>query len=226
MVIIHEKLIERRGDVAKQGLLKIAKPIIFSTEMVQAILDGRKTMTRRVVKFPEGTTGRLCRSGARDYLFYPSGIKNARYKVGDVLWVRETFCAIPYELEHIPIEGGHITTHKIAYKADSNVDYTGIWIPPIHMPKAVARIFLRVTANSRFERLHDITEKDAIAEGMTRILRSQLGYAAEESEETFNHYQDRNTFKILWDKLNKKRGYGWETNPWVEVIEFKRIGGL
>ena len=78
--------------MTKTELLKIAKPILFNMDMVRAILDGRKTVTRRVIKFPEGMTGRLSESGATDHIFYPGGIKRPLYRTGDILYVRETWC--------------------------------------------------------------------------------------------------------------------------------------
>lgn len=190
----------------REELLKNAKPILFNTEMVQAILGDRKTVTRRVIK-PQPI------AGIRKSVFVPSGIEDGHgreikllYKVGDILYVRETFCEVPYEYEHIPIEGGHITVTKIAYKADAEVDYTGIWKPSIHMPKEAARIFLKVT-DVRVERLQDITPNDIDREGTPFGL-------------TIAPYDG---FSRLWNELNTKRGYGWEANPWVWVIEFERV---
>lgn len=181
------------------------KPILFSTEMVRAILDGRKTQTRRVVKpsvFEKGT----------NWFWNPNeNICLAQYRKGDVLWVRETFCEVPYEYNHIPIKGGHITTPKYAYKADSKRDYTGIWKPSIHMPKEAARIWLEVT-DVRVERLQEITEEDARAEGVK-------AYGPNNCSGT----SARIAFAQLWDSLNEKRGYEWRVNPWVWVIEFERI---
>jgi len=94
--------------------------------------------------------------------------------------------------------------------------------PSIFMPRWASRITLEVTA-VRVERLQEITDSDAVEEGVTRHLRSTLGWSFEESEETFNIAQARDTFRLLWDHLNAKRGYGWEKNPWVWVIEFKRL---
>lgn len=128
----------------KEELLKIAKPILFNQEMVQAILDNRKSTTREY-----------------EEVFF---MKHSRYQAGDILYVREAFCEIPYVYENIPIKDGYITVPKIAYRADSEVDYTGIWKPSTNMPKELARIFLKVT-NVRVERLQDITEEQAIKEG-------------------------------------------------------------
>jgi len=192
------------------------KPIIFSTPMVQAILDGKKTQTRRVIKpQPDGEI-----KANIPYEFY--GTKTERIftdtkaylapcSVGDILWVRETFCEVPYEHNHVPIKGGYITIPKYAYKADSERDYTGIWKPSIHMPREAARIFLQVT-NVRVERLQDITEEDAIAEGMSKTLVDGVTFISAKGK-----------FHALWDTLYAKRGHPWENNPWVWVYEFMRI---
>lgn len=129
-------------------------PILFNTDMVRAILDGRKTVTRRGIKFPEGQTGHLPESGKRDYIYYPGGIKYPPYQPGDILYVRETWCrgSLDYKKE------------QYYYKAD-NVDFSCRWHPSIHMPKEAARIFLRVT-DVRVERLQDITDIDILAEGL------------------------------------------------------------
>ena len=200
------------------------KPIIFSTPMVQAILAGRKTQTRRIVK-PQPS------SGIRKSVFVKSGLEDGhgreikpRYQPSDILWVRETCCEVPYEYNHVPIKGGYITIPKYAYKADSERDYTGIWKPSIHMPREAARIFLRVTS-VRVERLQEITAEDVIREG---IEYSDSGpYHWHVLDTKLNawinfHFHDE-AFKHLWDSLNAKRGYGWDTNPWVWVIEFERI---
>lgn len=208
-------------DMNREKLLEIAKPIIFSTLMVRAILDGKKTMTRRVVKFPEGTTGRLPPSGARDYLYYPGGIKRARYKAGDILWVRETWAWLPSWNCDSPAcsccpdfykgERGHFI-----YK-ENLPDWEGGWKPSRYMPKAAARIFLRVTADSRFERLQDMDIDEMIKEGVkVDDITTTQGII---------EYRVVDRFEELWDSINAKRGYPYEANPWVEVVEFEKIGG-
>jgi hypothetical protein len=181
------------------------KQILFSTPMVRAILEGRKTQTRRLIKSTD--------KWVRDF-----DLPKSKYQPGDILWVRETFCEVPYEYNHIPIKGGHITTPKYAYKADSKRDYTGIWKPSIHMPKAAARIWLEVT-DVRVERLQEITEEAARAEGITRVEDGKW-----ESEFRLGWFDGPiKAFRALWDSLNAKRGYPWESNPWVWVIDFRRV---
>jgi hypothetical protein len=208
--------------VNREELLKNAKPILFNTEMVQATLEGRKTATRRIMK-PQPLF-----KTSRKYIFAdetcPKKFEDCdnifdvyQYQVGDILYVRETFCEVPYEYEHIPMENGHITVPKIAYRADSKIDYTGIWKPSIHMPKELARIFLKVT-NVRVERLQDMSIQDMINEGVKA------------SDITTNRgvieYRVVNRFEELWDSTVKKKDldkYGFGANPWVWVIEFERV---
>jgi hypothetical protein len=163
------------------------RPIIFNSEMVRAILDGRKTQTRRVIK-PQ--PGDIHRDLLRINYHCPYG------QPGDHLWVRETF----------QIDDNY--PDMVFYKADDLAGHISTkWNSPIYMPRCDSRITLEIT-NRRVERVQDITEEDAMAEGVGRI--AGLG-------------EYRQCFKNLWDSINKKRDYGWDTNPYVWVIEFKRI---
>jgi len=208
------------------------KPIIFSTPSIPAIQNLKpgvwpaepidpgkpwKWQTRRIVKddivngFDIDIDGKV--------IAYIDQATGDSYKLEEIcpyppgarLWVRETFCEVPYEHNHVPIKGGYITIPKYAYKADSERDYTGIWKPSIHMPREAARIFLQVT-NVRVERLQDITEEDAIAEGMSKTLVDGVTFISAKGK-----------FHALWDTLYAKRGHPWENNPWVWVYEFMRI---
>ena len=185
------------------------KPILFSTSMVQAILDGRKTQTRRVIKAPVLRNvrepdevlfdGKICKFNWHgDDVIGGFEIK-PKYQPGDVLWVRETWSRD---------ESGEYVyrTNYGTTEDDSFPPSMFKWRPSIHMPREAARIFLRVT-NVRVERVQDITAHDAIREGM-------------ESEIPFDTVDE---FKELWNNLNAKRGYGWDTNPWVWVVKFERI---
>lgn len=201
------------------------KPILFSTPMVRAILDGRKKCTRRVVKpqppqfvdyFEKRGDGFKAYMVPGEPCNYP--LVKPKYQPGDILWVRETFCEVPYEHNHVPIKGGHITIPKYAYKADSERDYTGIWKPSIHMPREAARLFLWVK-NVRVERLQDVTDEDAKAEGFCKGMQ----FCGENSSAA---HTARQAFMWYWDILNAKRGYGWGANPWVWVVEFERIFGM
>ena len=226
----------------KEELLKVAKPILFSTEMVRAILDDRKTMTRRVVK-PQpdekhtiylgiktgGTDNKnigscgwgICEHGGSIQYITP------RYKTSDILYIRETFCPIKIKKPTRAIPEDFKETEYI-YKADGirSSDTPIKWKPSIHMPKAAARIFLRVT-NVGVERLQDITEKDARAEGISPW--DDACYSNNGWTPTFYDPDSggtpifRHGFEALWDSLNAKRGYGWANNPWVEVVGFERV---
>ena len=189
------------------------KPIIFNTPMVQAILDGRKTQTRRVIKAPVLRNvrepdevlfdGKICKFNWHgDDVIGGFEIK-PKYQPGDILWVRETWAEVSSGI----IE--YKATYKEPYTGSAEIDHIGNkikWRPSIHMPREAARIFLKVT-NVRVERLQEITAHDAIREGM-------------ESEIPFDTVDE---FKELWNNLNAKRGYGWESNPWVWVVAFEKI---
>ena len=194
------------------------KPILFNTNMVQALLDGRKTQTRRVIKFPHNDTDgdipeRCAINLDGKYCFYladaqaPMWRIKPRYQPGDILYVRETW----NNLWHY--EDGRV----FVYKADDiEPAPVGKWRPSIHMPYEAARIFLRVT-DVRAERLQDITEKDAKKEGM---LRGEEDYDCELAK-VFPTASIA-AFSRLWDSLNAKRGFAWDSNPWVFVYEFER----
>ncbi len=210
------------------------RPILFSTAMIQAILEGRKTQTRRVIKpqpLPDADIKKAMINGilhVRDENYVLgedlggvdctyANYRPAPYQLSDMLWVRETWGSIATQNVR---QGGY--DQWFVYKAAPRCELPEKfkWRPSIFMPREAARIFLKVK-NVRVERLQEITEEDAKAEGMTRHLRSVLGYAAAESEEEFNLTQAKSTFRLLWDSMNKKRGYGWDKNPWVWVIEFE-----
>lgn len=168
------------------------RPILFSVEMVKAILKGQKTQTRRVV-VPEK---RLDLS--------PYG------QVGDCLWVREKFFVQDFlwKRDHEP--------QPIEYAADiSHSDHVEDYIqrPSIFMPRWASRITLEITSIG-VERLCDITEADAIAEGFEEWRRD---------DDCPQYYSARQCFSIGWDLLNTQRGFGWDTNPQVYVIKFNRI---
>lgn len=200
------------------------KPILFNTEMVQAILDGRKTTTRRVIKpqcrrnfIGTGIDGKPaeCRMIAFDEQEIVRHVERP-YQPGDILYVRETWCDLPVT------PGGHMHGHDVIYyKADGDLrpeNWRGNWRPSIHMPKAAARIFLRVT-DVRAERLREITEDGAKAEGLVSTAKPTpdgLDYAG---------LMAYDQFPALWNSTIKKSDldkYGWAANPWVWVISFER----
>lgn len=218
------------------------KPILFNTEMTRAILDGRKTVTRRVIKprYREDEGGfQVCtntktgeqwveKSDWDEGSFDPPRYIKPPYMPGDILYVRETWKNATGDLAG----GGYALFDTFVYKADGKVkgDYPidqlmieGNWRPSIHMPKAAARIFLRVT-DVRVERLQEITTEDCYNEGVpsyyeyfTRLLINGKDYSEEP--------EMKDSFSCLWNSTIKKKDlplYGWESNPWVWVIEFER----
>lgn len=185
----------------------IERGMIFNGEMVRAILDGRKTQTRRVIK--DCTVGRdqiskFIQIGKKFIGCYPEDVPElirecCPYGVpGDRIWVRETFCSVP---DHEEPAG----CSALLYAADGNGPY-GKWTPSIHMPRWASRILLEIT-DVRVERLNDISEEDARSEGIS-------GSSARDIKEAY---------AALWRSI-----YGsdsWQANPWVWVIVFKRIEG-
>lgn len=159
------------NDTGQPGKEKAMKPILFNTKMVRAILDGRKTVTRRVMKEPPPNvpTAKFRRLRGEIAIFAWDCSTNlcerkTPYQPGDILYIRETWCKLPVT------PGGHARGHDLYYyKADG--DYRpeqcrGAWKPSIHMPKEAARLFLRVT-EVRAERLQDITSEGKTAEYAT-----------------------------------------------------------
>nr|WP_297274774.1 hypothetical protein [uncultured Agathobaculum sp.] len=222
------------------------KPILFNTGMVRAILEGRKTVTRRVVKPQPVLDGHFWRLGGAGWgdnisSFHPvpchSLYNHAPYHPGDILWVRETWQFIPcidcrmYEhgsCNDVPVtydDGDIMGEGCFVYRADYPETDRISWRPSIHMPREAARIFLRVT-DVRVERLQDITEAGAKAEGAVKAYpytNAETGKTAYMQSEDATY---RGGFSCIWDSTIKSKDrpvYGWEANPWVWVIEFERI---
>jgi hypothetical protein len=187
-------------------------PILFSAEMVRAILDGRKTQTRRVCKDPLG----------------PSMMDDCPYgEAGDFMWVRESFLPDPpidgswsgdiewngcgRPLRGVPI--GYQFPEWVIYRATWTGSDDMKWHPSIHMPRWASRITLEIKS-VRVERIRDIGHRDIAAEG--------VGWYDPQESTPFSYGQHKKEFEMLWDKINAKRGYGWDVNPWVWVIEFQR----
>lgn len=206
------------------------KPILFNTSMVQAILDGRKTVTRRIIKnIPEGTH-RIERDhekwiacfGACDagiFYDYEKPIRPQPYEIGDILYVRETWHK--YSKRVGKGEACRLETFY-GYKASvqNSEDAAEKWKPSIHMPKEAARIFLRVVSVNA-ERLQDMPHDGAEREGI--YYCENCGFTWERSPQIFLK-TPMSSMKFLWDLTYKKRNYAWmwEANPWVWVIEFER----
>lgn len=178
-------------------------PILFSTAMVKAILEGRKTQTRRVIK-PQpqrvfnGILQEYRTSNRLDNWFDIT----CRYgEAGDTLWVRETW---QYVGEVTPV------FREVIYKADDYPDCETPWSPSIHMPRWASRITLEVL-EVRAEHLQAITPEDVLCEGVGNPKRYDPSSVIED-------------FIFLWDSINAKRGYDWNSNPWVWVVEFRVVG--
>lgn len=198
-------------------------PILFKTEMVQALLAGRKTCTRRLVKFLPGKnpqwTGYI-----KDGLMLYNGknepcIRKALYQPGDILYVRETWHKYTKRVGNG--EFCHLAEFY-GYKASiaNSEDANEPWHPSIHMPKEAARIWLKVT-DVRVERLQEITEAEAILEGAT----NNIAFIHSPDNEYDHIHTAREHFIDIWNSTIKKSDldiYGWDANPWVWVIEFER----
>lgn len=187
------------------------KPIIFSTEMVKAILEGRKTQTRRPIKPqpPENCDYPLFDDSGYGFFYdglddevFPTGDNGicSRYQPGDRLWVKETWAVhsdvdtLSPSLICVALAGDYAGC--IDYLADDNKkDWSGKWRPAIYMPRWASRITLEVT-NVRVERVKEISEADAKMEGI-------------EQSAGMSNYE--------------KKGLGWNTNPFVWVVEFKKL---
>lgn len=203
------------------------KPILFNTDMVRAILANEKTQTRRIVK-PNYKDDEYClrvvtnQHTGEKYLekldededpFPNPRFVFSPYEIGDILWVRETWSTTDKcgRYPNWPIDGIHYI-----YKADDptcDAAKESRWYPSIHMPKQAARIFLRVK-EVRVELLQDIKADGISAEGITSIAATcgDMEIALVE-------------WKNLWNSTIKKadlQKYGWDSNPWVWVIEFER----
>lgn len=215
-------------------------PILFSGPMVRAILEGRKTQTRRILKLPNskgesrrgeweastvGGPGVMSAAGEpfpeRACVWHPKAgtIVVPPYKPGDLLWVRETWSAVGDGVWTIADARRQISPRqKIEYAADGGV---GPWWPSIHMPREFSRLTLEVTA-VKVERLQEISEEDAKAEGI-KMEFAGIGLAMWKWSDDPNvpcATTPQGAFVKLWDHLNAKRGYGWEANPWVCAIAF------
>lgn len=198
------------------------RPILFSGPMVRAILDGKKTQTRRVISPVQPRADGLWPAGRDPVPDCPFG------RVGDRLWVRETWrpCMEAWR-SYVEYKAGGpeldnldrddlLTVKKLAlrFPGAKKERKSEAWHPSLHMPRWASRLVLEVTG-VRVERLQEISEEDAQAEGL-RPLRVDpaLGWGDDLDVPA------RTKFSILWDKLNGKRT-PWASNPWVWVVEFK-----
>lgn len=226
------------------------RPILFSTPMVKSILDGKKPMTRRVVNKLNGFS-RISQLAKSDTPGYDFCFRDKEMRLHDItkdrvldlcpygkpgsrLWVRETWT-------HSNMPDGPLDKDcSIFYRADYFDDPHGLdgekspegkyrnWKSSMFMPRGASRINLEIT-NIKIERLNDISEEDAKKEGADALICDNL------DQQSFLFCKGlgmpitdkgtpyRNGFALLWDNINAKKGKGWDTNPWVWAIEFKRI---
>jgi len=210
-------------------------PILFSTPMVLALLEGRKTQTRRIVKFPKDYTGGEVYLNGQFGLKYESSEMGGtvqrlrpKWEAGDILWVRETWNKVtewdgcgtePSYYDMIGEERPDHLKPKFIYKADGNAlemhdeekdePVTMKWKPPIFMPRKACRITMEVMAVT-VQRLQGITEGDSIAEGI-------------DLTKTSGDWENPPSwvFQELWASINGQES--WDKNPWVWRIEFKKI---
>lgn len=231
------------ADKREEILLK-AKPILFNTDMVRAILDDKKTVTRRVLKNKDPNrifnfdyvldknsviyaVDLYCDNGNNGYWTLEN---KAPYFEGDILYVRETWGISNFDIDeqavYIVYKAGDekencqkivLPKDKFEHLYNNYSESEPDWHPSIHMPKEAARIFLRVT-NVRVERLQDITPEQIDTEGCKEYAYNAKTGELLPSKPTW--------FKIKWDSTIKKSDidkYGWTANPYVWVIEFERI---
>lgn len=216
------------------------KPILFNGEMVRALLDGSKTMTRRVIKNPDYFG---CLTGDCPHmdqkLCDEAMAKESPYgQKGDQLWVRETFaieCNADLQDVYTEPDNPLGPVRNVAdgfaecfecprYKASEPDTILGDeedgmkWKPSIHMPRWASRIQLEIT-DIRVERVQKISEYDAMQEGCG-IFSWEHKIT---NKDTQTKEPNKRKFIKLWNSINEKRGYSWKSNPWVWVVEFKSI---
>ena len=245
--------------MTKLELIKNAKPILFNTDMVRAILSGHKTATRRVIKQPptrkfvgwviDGGKNQIgCAVFSNDeYNHTGAEYRKPKYEIGDVLYVRETWCKLhsldgndqiidDTEKYYYAADNPAFLYNKFLHK-DGTAKVYQTWKPSIHMPKEAARLFLRVT-DIRVERLQSITGEDIENEGFEfKCPNEHIDYTPDPPEPCYisgncYHYpkmycdQECVWGYECWDNTIKKKDlkiYGWDANPWVWVVEFEKV---
>lgn len=219
------------------------RPILFNGDMVRAILDGRKTQTRRLLELPEGEYWSDVPEMAKQYL--PKAFKSPYGCAGDRLWVREKLEVRAENISFSMPETGQ-TIDGVYYGMNSAQEYWWVYssdkepiddwysdwsyyknkkdvCPSIHMPRWASRITLEIT-NVRVERVQEISLDDARAEGITEYLTEFTDKQCTESEaDMWRNKTSIENFADLWNSIYKKKGNGWDVNPWVWVYEFKLV---
>lgn len=219
------------------------RPIIFNTTMVKAIIEGRKTQTRRLVKpqpkFFKGNAGghwwrcthvqsmvRVEEELQNPGEYYKGFIDevNPFGKKGDRLWVRETFRFYDSdECPHADFPCGCPRNGTPLFKASHDCGDGEKWKPSIHMPRSASRIMLEIT-KIRIEQLNQISNQDAVQEGLLKLPASGR-YVVNRGDQYFGAASTNPTevFKWMWESIYGSRA--WELNPWVWVVEFNVIQG-
>lgn len=217
--------------------MRSERPALMSGPMVRAILEKRKTKTRRVMtpqpefhqESPTWLTWRhgIRIGGGRDIrAFEAHALDRCPYgQPGDRLWVREAF------FDHGPFDAAKPELTKreerIEYREDEwdrkGDGDAGGWSPSIHMPRWASRLSLEIT-DVRVERLNEISDADMVAEGITDIDDTPVCDPHDMSPATAR--QVRAAFHSLWNSLNAKRGYGWDVNPFVWAISFRQVDAV
>ncbi|WP_422028117.1 hypothetical protein [Roseovarius sp.] len=187
------------------------RPILFSAPMIRALLDGRKTQTRRVLKpQPSNVDG-----VGRWYRMSSGGESLNCYEIpitpGDRVWVRETWNVPDAYLE----PRNRQTALELMNYAATPWAIPGRWRPSIFMPRWASRLTLTVT-DVRVQRVQEISEADAMAEGIKRNIPGWFPVPGIDGSGT----TARAAFAMLWDSLNAKRGFGWSENPWIAAYTF------
>lgn len=203
------------------------RPILFSAPMVRALLDGRKTVTRRALNAQAlknigyGVQLGECHELPSEGPLHPNSVSYYNDfcpfgQIGDRLYVRETCFINDYREAAVP--EGERADCEIHYRADGVPDFEGEeelirWRPSIHMPRWASRILLEIT-DVRVERLQDISRADIRAEGLQ--CPPELA-----SDDVSPNYRD--WYPAAWKELWNSTGGDWDANPWVWVVEFKRV---
>ncbi len=214
------------------------RPILFSGPMVRAFLEDRKTNTRRVIQYPRHTGAFvLMETSAGSWWPYVSmdgestddgtGCEtpmNCPYgKPGDRLWVKETYFS--WRCKTYTSQGMTEGPEQCVYAADGGTLLNGAkWRPSIFMFRRFSRITLEIT-NVRVQRLQEITEEDAQAEGALFHDGGGIGHSGwrHDINHGFVYANARTSFAKLWDSLNAKRGFGWDKNPWLWALTLRRV---
>ncbi|EMB2236137.1 morphogenetic protein [Klebsiella pneumoniae] len=201
--------------------------MIFNGEMVRALLDGRKTQTRRPVKFPVHDKNLGCELAGNELageLSAGNYLNSAFGKPGDRIWVRETWADAGASAPDLKLYRANYPEHVPSIYENVPPAEEIRWTPSIHMPRWASRILLEIT-DVRVERLNAISEEDAEAEGidMEALYDSQDCYDCIADHNMTGRPTVTGAFKYLWESIYGEEG--WKSNPWVWVIEFKRVEG-